>query len=50
MRFQYSTLTRTLTVFGSKMTHIFNNVGVGEIEDLIVNAKFKEANFKKKVA
>ena len=46
MRFQYSTLTRTLTVFGSKMTHIFKNVGVGEIEDLIVNAKFKEANYK----
>ncbi len=48
MRFQYSTLTRTLTVFGSKMTHIFNNVGVGEIEDLIVNAKFKEACWRMK--
>lgn len=48
MRFQYSTITRTLTVFGSKMTHIYENVGAGEIEDLIVNAKFKEANFKKK--
>lgn len=49
MKFKYSTLTRTLEVFGIKMTHIFNNVGVGEIEDLIVNANFKEANFKKKV-
>lgn len=48
MRFQYSTITRTLTVFGSKMTHIFNNVGVGEIEDLIVNAKFKEACWRMK--
>lgn len=50
MRFKYSTLTRTLTVFGCKMTHIYENVSAGEIEDLIVNAKFKEANFKKKVA
>ena len=48
MRFKYSTLTRTLEVFGSKMTHIFNNVGVGEIEDLIVNAKFKEACWRMK--
>jgi hypothetical protein len=32
------------------MTHIYENVSAGEIEDLIVNAKFKEANFKKKVA
>jgi hypothetical protein len=31
------------------MTHIYENVSAGEIEDLIVNAKFKEANFKKKV-
>jgi hypothetical protein len=41
MKFKYSTLTRTLTVFGSKMTHIYENVSAGEIEDLIVNAKFK---------
>ena len=47
MRFIYSTMTRTLTVFGSKMTHIFENVGIGEIEDLIVNAKFKEATWRK---
>lgn len=50
MKFSYSTITRTLTVFGSKMTHVFDNVGIGEIDDLIVNAKFNEANFKKKVA
>ncbi len=50
MKFKYSTLTRTLEVFGSKMTHIYENVSAGEIEDLIVDAKFKEANFKKKVA
>ena len=43
MNFKYSTITRTLTVFGAKMTHIYSNVGVGEIEDLITNAKFKEA-------
>jgi len=43
MSFKYSTITRTLTVFGAKMTHIFNNVGIGEIEDLVTDAKFKEA-------
>ncbi len=47
MKFNYSTMTRTLIVFGSKMTHIFENVGIGEIEDLIVNAKFKEATWRK---
>ncbi len=47
MKFKYSTLTRTLTVFGSKMTHIFENVGIGELEDLITNAKFKEATWRK---
>ncbi|WP_275903660.1 hypothetical protein [Acinetobacter beijerinckii] len=47
MKFNYSTMTRTLNVFGSKMTHIFENVGIGEIEDLIVNAKFKEATWRK---
>lgn len=50
MKFFYSTITRTLTVFGNNMTHVFDNVGIGEIDDLIINAKFKEANFKKKVA
>lgn len=46
MKFKYSTITRTLTVFGAKMTHIFNNVGVGEIEHLNTVAKFKEATWR----
>lgn len=46
MNFNYSTITRTLTVFGAQMTHIFSNVGVGEIEDLITDAKFKEATWR----
>lgn len=45
MKFKYSTITRTLTVFGAKMDHIFHNVGVGEIEELVINAKFKEATW-----
>lgn len=28
------------------MTHIFENVGIGEIDALILNAKFKEANWR----
>lgn len=47
MKFTYSSITQTLEVFGSKMTHIFENVGIGEIEDLIENAKFKEATWRK---
>lgn len=47
MKLNYSTMTRTLTVFGSRMTHIFENVGIGEIEDLIVNAKFREVTWRK---
>ncbi|WP_162898133.1 hypothetical protein [Acinetobacter sp. WCHAc010034] len=43
MKFKYSTITRTLIVFGAKMDHIFNNVSVGEIEELVMNAKLKEA-------
>ncbi len=39
MKFKYSTITRTLEVFGGKMTHIFENVGIGEIDALILNAK-----------
>lgn len=46
MKFKYSTITRTLTVFGAKMTHIFNNVGAGEIEELLTDAKFKEATWR----
>ena len=29
-----------------KMDHIFQNVSVGEIEELIIDAKFKEANWR----
>jgi hypothetical protein len=47
MKFNYSTITRTLTVFGAKMDHIFNNVSVGEIEELLINAKFKEATWRR---
>ncbi len=46
MKFNYSPITRTLTVFGVKMDHIFQNVSVGEIEELIIDAKFKEANWR----
>lgn len=45
MKFKYSTRTRTLTVFGAKMTHVFDNVSVGEIEELVIDAKFKEARW-----
>lgn len=47
MKFKYSTKTRTLTVFGAKMDHIFYNVSVGEIEELVIDAKFKEALWRK---
>ena len=46
MKFNYSSTTRTLTVFGVKMDHIFQNVSVGEIEELVIDAKFKEANWR----
>lgn len=48
MKFKYSTITRTLTVTGKKMTHIFDNVSLSEINDLIDNAKSKEANWRAK--
>lgn len=47
MSYHYSTITRTLTVFGARMTHIFENVGVGEIDTLVINAKLKEATWRK---
>jgi hypothetical protein len=47
MKFNYSTITRTLTVFGAKMDHIFHNVSIGEIEELLINAKFKEATWRR---
>jgi len=46
MNFKYSSSTRTLTVFRVEMDHIFHNVIVGEIEDLITNTKFKEATWR----
>jgi len=46
VKFTYSSITRTLTVCGAKMTHIFQNVSLGEIEDLISNAKLKEATWR----
>lgn len=46
MKFNCSSITRTLIVFGAKMDHIFENVGIGEIESLIINAKFKEATWR----
>ncbi|ENW97377.1 hypothetical protein F904_00215 [Acinetobacter dispersus] len=43
MKFNYSTITRILEVFGHHMTHIFENVNESEIPALIDNAKFKES-------
>lgn len=48
MKFNYSSITRTLTVFGVRMTHIFENVGVGEIDILVINAQLKEATWRTK--
>ena len=44
--YHYSAITRTLKVFGAKMTHQFSNVSVGEIEELVINAKLKEATWR----
>ena len=46
MKYTYSSITRTLTVCGTKMTHIFKDVSLGEIDSLILDAKFKEANWR----
>ncbi len=46
MSYHYSTITRTLTVFGVKMTHIFKNTSAGEIEELVTDAKFKETTWR----
>jgi len=43
MKFHYSSQTRLLVVFGSKMDHYFENVNASEIESLICDAKLKEA-------
>lgn len=47
MKFRYSSRSRHLTVFGSKMEHHFENVNASEIESLICDAKFKEAIWRK---
>ncbi len=47
MKFRYSSQSRTLIVFGSKMDHIFENVNASEIDSLICDAKFKEARWRK---
>lgn len=46
MKYEYSASTRTLTVFGVKMTHIFDKVNASEIEALVINAKLKEARWR----
>lgn len=46
MSYHYSTSTRTLTVFGVKMTHIFDKVNASEIDVLVINAKLKEARWR----
>ena len=46
MSYHYSTITRTLTVFGAKMTHIFDKVNASEIDALVINAKLKEARWR----
>ena len=43
MSFRYSSRYRTLIVVGSKMNHYFDNVNASEINQLIEDAKFKEA-------
>ncbi|MCG2572002.1 hypothetical protein LVY74_00315 [Acinetobacter sp. ME22] len=48
MGWKYSNRTRTLTVFGKKMTHIFDKVLESEIDQLLVDAKFKEALWRDK--
>lgn len=48
MKYEYSTLTRTLTVFGVKMTHIFDKVNASEIDALVIDAKLKEERWRDK--
>ena len=47
MKFKYSTITRTLQVFGDKMTHIFDNVNESEVTALVADAKLKESVWRK---
>ncbi len=46
MKFNYSTQTRILYVFGGNMTHIFQNVNESEVSALIADAKAAEAKTK----
>lgn len=43
MGWKYSNTTKTLTVFGKKKTHVFDNVLESEIDQLLVNAKVKDS-------
>ncbi len=47
MKFNYSTKTRILYVFGGNMTHIFQNVNESEVTALVADAKFKESVWRK---
>ena len=48
MGWKYSSITKILTVFGKKMTHVFDKVLESEIDQLLIDAKFKEALWRKK--
>lgn len=48
MGWKYSNITKTLTVFGKQMTHVFDKVLESEIDQLLVDAKFKEALWRTK--
>ncbi|MBJ8436819.1 hypothetical protein I6M64_05705 [Acinetobacter lactucae] len=47
MSFRYSSSARTLIVFGSLMNHYYDNVNPSQIDNLIDEAKFKEATWRK---
>lgn len=48
MGWKYSSITKTLMVFGKQMTHVFDNVLESEINHFLVDAKFKEALWRTK--
>ncbi len=48
MKFNYSTITRILHVFGPNMTHIFDNVNESEVTALLSDAKAAESKPKAK--
>ncbi|NUF34850.1 hypothetical protein HUN19_12725 [Acinetobacter oleivorans] len=47
MSFRYSSSARTLIVFGNLMNHYYENVNPSEIDNLVDEAKFKEATCRK---